>query len=152
MNTNSTSADRVFRTRFNLYVPCDRETYRKLKRIRHLVSFAEAERARWNRSQRRLPHNRAFTRRRGGRLVREPVDAGRMIFGPFFELHPAPAGLRLPQDAKLAAGTELLTRFYEDYLNAKRPVPDPAAVKPPRLTARQIDQILEQIELWNLRK
>jgi hypothetical protein len=49
VNTNSTSADRVFRTRFNLYVPCDRETYRKLKRIRHLVSFAEAERARWNR-------------------------------------------------------------------------------------------------------
>jgi hypothetical protein len=85
-------------------------------------------------------------------VVREPVDSARMIYGPFFEIRPAPAGLSLPQDAKLAAGTELLTRFYEDYLSAKHPVPDPAAVKPPRLTVGEVDRILEQIELWNLRR
>ena len=152
MNTHSTSPFTVFRTRFNLYVPCDRETYRKLKRIRHLVGFDEAERARWNRSQRRQPHNRLFKRRRGGRVVREPVDATRMVFAPLFELRPAPETLRLPPDAQLAHGTELLTLFYEDYLSAKHPVPDPAAVKPPRLTAPQVDQLLEQIELWNLRR
>ena len=36
------SAAPVFRTSFGMFVPCDRETYRKLKRIRHLAAFAEA--------------------------------------------------------------------------------------------------------------
>jgi hypothetical protein len=152
MNTNSTNAIKVFRTRFNWYVPCDRQTYRKLKRIRHLVGFAEAERARWNRSQRRQPHNRVFKRRRGDKVVREPADASRMVFAPLFELRPAPPAMGLPPDALLAAGTELLTLFYADYLSARHPVPDASAVKPPRLTAMQIDELLERIELWNLRR
>ena len=104
------SADSVvpvvaFRTSFGMFVPCDRETYRKLKRIRHLATFAEAERRRWDRSQRRLAHNRAFARRRGGRMLREAVDAARMIFAPFYELAPAHPSLRLRPDARLARET-----------------------------------------------
>jgi hypothetical protein len=151
MNIRPASDVTTHRTSFGHYVPCDRETYRKLKRIRHLAAFAEAERARWDRSQRRLPHNRAFKRRRGGAVVREPVDARRMIFSPFFELRPA-AAMELPADAVLASGTELRALFTEDYYNARRPVADPAAVRPLKLAPQQIDELLEQIELWNLRR
>ena len=104
MSTDSLSP--VFRTAFAMFVPCDRETYRKLKRIRHLATFAEAERRRWHRSQRRQPHNRTFKRRRAsGKIVREPVDATRMIFAPFYALIPADAGLAYPLDARLAQPT-----------------------------------------------
>ena len=47
----STESFTVHRTSFGMFVPCDRQTYRKLKRIRHLVTLAEAERRRWDRSK-----------------------------------------------------------------------------------------------------
>jgi hypothetical protein len=147
---------RVHRTSFGMFAACDLETCRKLKRIRHLAGFAEVERRRWDRSQRRLPHNRAFKRRRNGKLVREPVDAQRMIFEPFYELRPvapaAPPKTPLPADARLAGETPLLSQFFEDYREAKRPKADASEVRPLMLTIAQIDALLEQIELWNLRR
>jgi hypothetical protein len=152
MSSDSVIPVVAFRTSFGMYVPCDRERYRKLKRIRHLAAFAEAERRRWDRSQRRLPHNRAFKRRRGGRVVREAVDAARMIFAPFYELPPADPSLGLPPDARPARETGLLPRFLADYHGARRPVPDAAAVRPPALTIAEVNALLERIEVWNLRR
>lgn len=142
----------VFRTRFGMFVPCDRETYRKLKRVRHLAAFAEAERRRWDRAQRRRPQNRAFTRRRDGRPVREPVRPGRMIFAPFYALAPAGPAPGMPADARLARGTELLSRFFAAYNAARHPGAQPADVRPMQLSAAEIDELLERIELWNLRR
>ena len=142
-----------FRTSFGMFVPCDRETYRKLKRIRHLATFAEAERDRWDRSQRRLPHNRTFKRRRGpGRPVRELVDEARMIFALFYELHPADPALALPADAKIARQTDLMARFLDDYHQARHPKPQAAEVLPLKLSIDQINEILTQIEVWNMRR
>jgi hypothetical protein len=146
---------RVYRTSFGLFAACDLETYRKLKRIRHLAGLAEAERRRWDRSQRRLPHNRAFRRRRNGWLVREAVDAQRMIFAPFYELRAATAAEQvspLPPDARLAQETELLRQFFDDYRQARQPKSDPVDLRPSKLTITQIDALLEQIEVWNLRR
>ena len=142
----------VFRTRFGMFVPCDRETYRKLKRVRHLAAFAEAERRRWGRAQRRLPQNRTFPRRRDGRRVRELVRPGRMIFGPFYALAPAGPEARLPANARLATGTEMLSRFFADYDAARHPVTTAEEVGPMRLSAAEIDELLERIEVWNLRR
>lgn len=150
MNTQSDLG--VYRTSFGMFVPCDRETYRKLKRVRHLAGFAEAEARRWDRSQRRLPHNRAFKRRRGGRLVREPVDEGRMVFAPFYELKAAVPGRGLREDARVVCGTALLAAFRADYDAARRPVPEAGMVAPMQLAAHELDELLERIEVWNLRR
>ena len=150
------SLEHVFRTSFGLYVPCDRATYRKLKRIRHLATFAEVERRRWDRSQRRLPHNRTFKRHRlrdaSGRFVREPVDPKRMMFAPFYELLAADVSLRFPPDARLARETELLSRFFADYSAARNPKPTAAEVAPLKLSSAEIDDLLTRIEVWNLRR
>jgi hypothetical protein len=143
----------VYRTSFNMFVPCDRETYRKLKRIRHLLTFAQAERRRWDRSQRRLPHNRAFKRRRSsGKIVRELVNEARMISTPMFELRAAPPSLGMPADARVARQTELHENFMHAYHAARDPKPAPEAVAAMTLTKEQIDALLTQIELWNLRR
>jgi hypothetical protein len=146
----------VFRTSFGQYVPCDRATYRKLKRIRHLATFAEAERKRWDRSQRRLPHNRTFKRHRlrdaAGRFVREPVDARRMIFPSFYELVAADPSLGLPPDARLTRQTELFARFFADYRAVKHPKPTAGEVGPLKLSIAELDELLTRIEVWNLRR
>jgi hypothetical protein len=135
------------RTSFGMFVPCDRETYRKLKRIRHLATFAETERRRWDRSQRRLPHNRAFKRRRGpGRPERELVDATRMIFQPFYELVPAEGAVRIAQES------DRMRCFFEDYCAARHPKPAAADVTPLKMSIEQIDALLTQIEVWNLKR
>lgn len=149
----STDALTVHQTSFGMYVPCDRETYRKLKRIRHLAGFAEAERRRWDRSQRRQPHNRTFKRRRAsGKVVRELVDGSRMIFAPFFALVTVDAAPGYPPDARLTKPTELFVRFFDDYQAARHPKSNAAAVTPLKLSIHEIDALLEQIELWNLRR
>ena len=156
MSPDSITTPTVFRTSFDMYVPCDRATYRKLKRIRHLATFAEAERKRWDRSQRRLPHNRMFKRYRlrdaNGRFFREPVDAARMIFAPFYDLQAADASLSLPPDAHQARETLLASRFFDDYRAARHPKPTAAEVAPMKLSHAEIDELLAQIELWNLRR
>jgi hypothetical protein len=151
MSTDSMTT--VFRTGFGMYVPCDRATYRKLKRIRHLATFAEAERKRWDRSQRRLPHNRTFKRRRtSGRPVRELVDPARMIFQPFYALHGADSALGLPPDARPARETDLFARFFADYRAARHPAATPAEVVAPTMSPAEIDDLLTQIEVWNVRR
>lgn len=142
----------TYPTRFGMFAACDRETYRKLKRIRHLAGFAEAECRRWNRSQRRLPHNRVFKRRRGGKVVRELVSAERMIFAQFFEFGPVDPAPGWPGDARVARGTQLLARFYADYGNARKPKVLPAEVVPLKLSPAEVDDLLGRIELWNLRR
>jgi hypothetical protein len=149
----STVSTTPFRTSFGLFVPCDRETYRKLKRIRHLAAFAEAERRRWDKSQRRLPQNRTFKRRRSsGKVVREMVDVARMVFAPFYNLPPTDPSLGLPADARVCRETELFARFFDDYRQARHPQADASAVGPMNLKAAEIDALLEQVELWNLRR
>ena len=144
-------------TRFGMFAPCDKETYRKLKRIRHLAGFAEAERRRWDRAQRRLPHNRAFKRRRCRVVTPEPVDERRMLFAPFFAPQSAAPSstdskFNWPPDARLTAATELHARFLRDYQAARHPRPEPQDVRPLSLTPPEIDALLEQIELWNLQR
>jgi len=135
------------RTSFGMFVPCDRETYRKLKRIRHLATFAEAERRRWDRSQKRLPHNRTFKRRCGlGRPVRERADAARMIFQPFYSLVPAEGDVRMAQES------DRMKCFFEDYRAARYPKPAAADVTPLKMSIEQIDALLIEIELWNLKR
>ena len=154
MSTDSVTT--AFRTSFGMYVPCDRATYRKLKRIRHLATFAEAERRRWDRSQRRLPHNRTFKRFRlrdaNGRFVREPADARRMIFAQFYDLQPADPSLGFPGDARLACATNLMTTFFADYEAARHPKATVAEVLPLKLSIAEIDDLLTRIEVWNLRR
>ena len=152
-STVSPSAPSVFRTSFGMFVPCDRETYRKLKRIRHLAGFAEVERRRWDRSQSRLAHNRKFKRRRpSGKIVREPVDECRMIFLSFYGLSRAAAAACMPVDARMACTTPLHERFFESYRAARYPKPTAAEVQPLALSREEIDWLLEQIEVWNLKR
>jgi hypothetical protein len=153
MSSDSLISRSIFPTGFGMFAPCDRQTYRKLKRIRHLAGFAEVERRRWDRSQPRLPHNRTFKRRRAsGKIVREPVDENRMIFKPFFELRPVEPTSVYPVDARLAGPTDLHARFFEDYRAARHPKATAAEVRPLSLSRQKIDSLLEQIELWNLRR
>jgi hypothetical protein len=120
--------------------------------IRHLATFAEAERRRWDRSQRRQPHNRTFKRRRAsGKIVREPVDAARMIFAPFYELIPAEPTSSYPPDARLTQPTELAAKFFADYRSARFPKRR-GGRRAAENSARGHRPMLEQIEVWNLRR
>jgi len=122
----------VFQTRFGMFVPCDRETYRKLKRIRHLAGFAEVMARRWTRAQRRLPKNRVFRRGRERRVVTEA-----MLFAPFW----------FPGAQAMA--TPLLVRFMQNYGRARYPVPTVGEVLLLGLDAVEIDLLLERIETWH---
>jgi hypothetical protein len=124
--------ENVFETRFGMFVPCDRETYRKLKRIRHLAGFAEVMARRWTRAQRRLPNNRVFRRGRERRVVTE-----RMLFGPFWV-----AGSR-------AVATPLLVRLMQAYGRARHPVAVREEVEALGLDAGEIGALLERIEEWH---
>lgn len=121
-----------FQTRFGMFVPCDRATYRKLKRIRHLAGFAEVMARRWTRAQRRLPKNRFFRR---GRQRRAVTDA--MLFAPFWL-----AGSK-------ALATPLLVRFMHGYARARHPVATRDDVAPLGLEIAEIDALLRQLELWH---
>ena len=130
----------VFVTRFGQYVPCNRPTYRKLKRIRHLAAFAEAMARRWTRAQRRLPKNRVFRRGRARRVV---SDA--MLFIPFWQ--PRAGSV---EGSPLHAGvTPLLEMFMQDYRSARNPVLTEAAVVPLKLAGEEIDALLAALERWH---
>jgi hypothetical protein len=66
-------------------------------------------------------------------------------------LRPADPALGLPPDARLVCETDLFSRFFADYREARHPK-DAASVAPPKLSPAEIDALLEQIELWNLRR
>jgi hypothetical protein len=52
-------------TKFGTFASCDRETYRKLKKINHFLhQEAQPWAGRWERAQKRLPKNRIFRIRR----------------------------------------------------------------------------------------
>jgi hypothetical protein len=145
-NPMTTQLPTTYRTSFDRYAPCDRPTYKKLKRIRHLLTFAQVMARRWTRAQRRLPHNRVFRRGRD----RKPVTDA-LIFGPFFQ--PALFELYLPRTGLTiketrAHPTPLLAQFLADYQNARTPISSPAQLQPLHLSPHQIDALLTPLEDW----
>jgi hypothetical protein len=54
----ATAAAPVYKSRWNLYYPCDYETYRMLRRIRGAFENARKRAASWNRWHAKAPHNR----------------------------------------------------------------------------------------------
>ena len=132
-----------FETSFGKFVPSDRPTYRKLKRIRRLAAFAEAMASRWSRAQRRLPKNRFFRRGRSRRLA---TDA--MLFIPFWQPRASPdAADRTVRF--VAAETPLLRVFLEDHRSARHPVDVPASVVPLKLAPDELDALLAALEAWH---
>jgi hypothetical protein len=120
--------ENVHQTGFGMYVPCDWKTYKKLKRINHLLhQHVQPWADRWERSQRRLPKNRVF-RIRGERLTVKDS----WVFPQFFS-----AGLK---------ATDLLNRFRADRNSAYEPKASPDDVKTLSLSEAEIDQLLADIE------
>jgi hypothetical protein len=140
----TTPISQVFATRFGMYVPCDRAACKKLKRLRHLATFAEAMARRWSRAQRRLPKNRHFRR---GRVSRPVTDA--MLFIPFWHPRPVtpPIGMTLPVVS--AAPTPLLETLMADYRNARSPVASAENVRPLILAADELDALLAALAMWH---
>jgi len=128
----SISSTPVFRKRFGMFVPCDLPTYRQLKRIRHLLTFADAMARRWSRAQRRLPKNRWFWRGRQRRVVSDV-----MLFAPFW----------LP--GTVACSTDARELFLRDYHNARFPKASAEAVVPSELRADEVASLLEHLEQWH---
>lgn len=137
-----------FETKFGKFAATDKATYKKLKRINHLLhQVARPWADRWARAQYRLPHNRTF-RLKGKTLTCKDS----WLFAPFYtpktESYREWTGGHTYRNATriTLAETPLLAQFRADYQNARHPKDTAEAVQPLTLTAEQIDTLLAQIE------
>ena len=130
----STTIDSVHQTSFGMFVPCDKATYKKLKRIFHLFTqFVRPWEDRWQRSQARQLHNRHFTLRK----VRYEVKDS-WVFRPFSDF----------LKNNRVVPSDLWRDFSADYWAARTPVKTPEEVKSPKLSVAQIDKLLMDIEAF----
>lgn len=136
----------TFETKFGKFAATDKATYKKLKRINHLLTQVALPWVhRWERAQRRLPHNRVF-RIKGQRLTCKDS----WLFNPFYEVPPktvVTSGVSFRNPNQTAAvPTSLLKQFREDYSIARHPQDKAEDVKPLTLTEGQIGGLLSQLE------
>ncbi len=138
----------VFKTSFGKFVPCDKATYKKLKRINHLYTqFAWNEAYRWDKSQRRNPEKRTFRRYSAAvkRKIKVPFTEA-VLFEPFYKLRVSSPTERYP---KRYVYNTLLWDDFTDDMDSVRALKDTAEeVVPLKLSAEQIDDLLVKIEAW----
>ncbi len=157
-NTMTETTNNVHTTSFGMFAPCDRPTYKKLKRIRHLLEqVCKRRNAQFARYWRKARHNRVIRDKKAG--TETPLSEPK-LFAPFFEKVDLwariPSNLRKyynyswnDTDAQSRWGvesTQLLKDFLCDHASAKRPVVKVEDVIPLRLSVKQIDALLAQIE------
>ena len=130
-----------FPTTFGMYAACDKATYKKMKRLNHLLhQCAQPWANRWSRSQCRLPQNRYFWFKGPGLKTRKMVKDS-WVFEPFWTIRP------LRSESGITP-TPLYMRFLESYRAARYPVADPEQVKPLTLSDKEIDLLLGQMSIF----
>lgn len=159
----TTAIDNVFETSFGKFCPCDKATYKKLKRIRFLLEKEKKTNGRFKWFWRKAPQNRCIRDKKAGTVtpVSEPV-----LFEPFYTKVALPenswfawlrkdyadqpkrlASLPVPEQNKFKIEeTQLLQDFLADRVNARFPQEKAEYVKPLKLTIEQIDSLLNALE------
>ena len=127
-----------FKTSFDKYVPCDYQTYKKLKLIRKLIHAPAASASRWDRAQSRLLKNRFNLKKVNGKRVKTPYSDA-MVFATLWTIN-----------GSSFARTELCQKFWHDYEMARRPHDTPGTVGAPQLETAEIDQLIADLQAWIL--
>ena len=88
--------------------------------------------------------------------MRELVNEGRIIFAPLYELRPAQesnaAPAPMPSDARLRMRRRCRRVSSRRITPRDHPKSNTADVRPLPMDVAEIDALLTQIEVWNLRR
>lgn len=135
--TTLTESFSPIQTSFGKYVPCDRATYKKLKRINHILhQCARVWADRWERSQKRLPHNRYYTFKKVRFMVKDS-----WIFSQFWTIGTG-------RQSNCLMPTPLYKQFLDSYKSARYPKEKSEQVVPLSFTTEEIDRLLADIEAF----
>jgi hypothetical protein len=142
----STTTAPVFQTAFGKFAACDKETWKKLKKIRRLAQFAEHRSDRWMAWNRKIPKNRRT--KKTGQAWPEPV-----LFARFYRLEPRKrhsweTWMHEGQHTHLVVCTAEHDRFFADYWTARHVTDTPEELRPLSMTVEEIDALLADIEAW----
>jgi hypothetical protein len=148
----------VFGSRFGFH-PCDFSTYRKLKFLSMVYQRAVRLAHAWDRWKRKDPHNRVSRRRIRNAMGQtigyaEPVPVAEPSICPVFtrkvqeKCFVDKKGKHFKEgflDEKMVTGDP---RIVADYSAARKPVPEPGAVRPLCCTGAEIDEWYEKARAW----
>jgi hypothetical protein len=170
MNTTETQ----YVTSFGMFCSCDLPTYKKIKRIRHLIEKMKSKNNRFKWYWRKQVQNRVdlvrVSEEKDGKIIKteilkKPAEEP-ILFSSLFEkrdrfedftdyerkYYPGWYGFDLNDEkaqSRYKIGyTDLYDVFMKDHCNAKQPVSSPDEVKPLSLTNEQIDKLLEDAEKY----
>lgn len=148
----------VFQSRWGFH-PCDYSTYRKLKFLNMIHQQAVRMARAWDRWKRKDPHNRVSRCRirndRGQTIgYGEPELVAEPSICPVFS-HKAREKRFIDKkgrcfkegylDEKIVTDD---SRIPADYAAARKPAPEPGAVRPLRCTIAEIDECYQKARAW----
>ena len=128
----------AFKTKFNMYVPCDFHTYKKLKKVKAVINLSHIQRVRFDKWFRKEPQNRT-------RPEPKPCPAfwkrsTRKTWGGDVVAYYEPV---LTKD-----GHSLQSIFYKAWKVAATPKHSPEEVEQPVFDESILDDIYEQCVQW----
>lgn len=126
-----TTTVNIFESKFGFH-PCDRETYKKLKKVRYYLHIERQQQSALKRWSAKLPHNRKR------RICTEVYTDKNGKHTPIYEV----TEWNKPQVCPIN-----LHLFSAEYRKAL-PQSNPEHVKQLSLSLEQIDSFVEQAELW----
>lgn len=148
----NTATVNVFQSNYGFHA-CDRETYKKIKRIRHLIEQCKGRNNRFDWFWRKAPQNRTqvvWTAEKT--CTRQPMQEPKL-----FELFYAKTETKMADWQRKACGytpeqyryhyteTKELHRFMETYAAARYPVKKAEDVKTLKHTVEELDTILAEL-------
>jgi len=148
----------VFQSRFGFH-PCDYSTYRKLKFLNMVYQRAVRLAHAWHRWKRKDPHNRVSRHRirndKGQTIgYADPVPLSEPMICPVFSRKVQEKRFVDKNGRHIKEGfldEKVVTddpRIATDYSAVRKPVPEPAAVRPLRATVPEIDELYEKARAW----
>ena len=148
-----TATTNVFESKFGFHA-CDRETYKKIKRIRHLIEQCKGRNNRFNWFWRKAPQNRVIKTYTGERNCTMSPMSEPKLFDMFYrksESKMSKAQMEVcgyhPEQFRYKVEPTLeLDLFMQTYKAARHPFPTAEAVKPMLHTVEEIDLILHSLE------
>lgn len=132
---------------------CDRETYKKIKRIRHLIEKCQSRNNRFRWFWRKAPQNRVIKTDRG--TIRTPMTEPKL-----FELFYRKVETNVPHCQREACGyhpeqyryqiaeTPEYEHFMKTYQRSRRPLPTASSVLPLLHSVEDIDKLLSEMEAY----
>jgi len=127
----------TFKTSFDQYVPCDKATYKKLKRIVHLFTQHVRPWAnRWERSRNREEKNRyfVFNKKEHQHKKKTHMVTDSWVFAPLFN-----------RDGDILTMTDLHRDLFADCWSARTPVANPEQVQPLKLSLAELDKLEREL-------